>query len=75
MLEQSQIAVEYWRDRLKVINKKKKIMKSKYGMNGFDWDDLEGQVENINAMLESTKIMVKTCGRTGQADGSGFQLS
>ena len=34
-------------------------MKSKYGMNGFDWDDLEGQVENIKAMLESTKIMVK----------------
>jgi len=59
MLEQSQIAVEYWRDRLTVINKKKKVMKSKYGMNGFDWDDLEGQVENIKAMLESTKIMVK----------------
>jgi len=59
MLEQSQIALEYWRDRLKVINKKKKVMKSKYGMNGFDWDDLEGQIENIKAMLESTKIMVK----------------
>ncbi len=59
MLEQSQIALEYWRDRLRVINKKKKVMKSKYGMNGFDWDDLEGQIENVKAMLESTKIMVK----------------
>jgi len=59
MLEQSQIALEYWKDRLKVINKKKKVMKSKFGMNGFDWDDLEGQIENVKAMLESTKIMVK----------------
>ncbi len=59
MLEQSQIALAYWKDRLKVINKKKKVMKSKYGMKGFDWDDLEGQIENVKAMLESTKIMVK----------------
>ncbi len=59
MLEQSQIALEYWKDRLRVINKKKKVMKSKYGMDGFGWDDLEGQIENIKAMLESTKIMVK----------------
>ena len=59
MLEQSQIALEYWRDRLRVINKKKKVMKSKYGMNGFDWDDLESQIGNATAMLESTKIMVK----------------
>jgi len=59
MLEQSQIALAYWKDRLRVINKKKKVMKSKFGMNGFDWDDLEGQIENVKAMLESTKIMVK----------------
>ena len=59
MLEQSQIALEYWRDRLRVINKKKERLKTKTGMPGFDWDDLEGQVENVKAMLESTKIMVK----------------
>ena len=59
MLEQSQIALEYWRDRLRVINKKKERLKTKMGMPGFDWDDLEGQVENVKAMLESTKIMVK----------------
>jgi len=59
MLEQSQIALEYWRDRLRVINKKKDRLKKKNKMAGFDWDDLEGQVENVKAMLESTKIMVK----------------
>ncbi|KYJ86624.1 hypothetical protein AS592_06485 [Sulfurovum riftiae] len=59
MLEQSQIALEYWRDRLRVINRKKETMKKKQGITGFDWDDLEGQVENVKAMLESTKIMVK----------------
>ncbi|SFV55342.1 Probable Co/Zn/Cd efflux system membrane fusion protein [hydrothermal vent metagenome] len=59
MLEQSQIALEYWRDRLHAINKKKENVKKKFGMMGFDWDDLESQVENIKAMFESTKIMVK----------------
>jgi len=59
MLEQSQIALEYWRDRLRVINRKKERLKKKQGITGFDWDDLEGQVENVKAMLESTKIMVK----------------
>ena len=59
MLEQSQIALEYWKDRLKVINKKKKNVKKKFGMSGFGLDDLEGQIETIKAMLESTKIMVK----------------
>ncbi len=59
MLEQAQLAVEYWKDRLKAINKKKKAMKQRKGMAGFDWDDLESQAENITAMLESAKIMVK----------------
>lgn len=59
MLEQSQIALEYWRDRLHVINKKKEVLKEKGNFGGFDWDDLEAQSENIIAMLESTKIMVK----------------
>jgi len=59
MLEQAQIALEYWKDRLHNLNKKKEIMKRKQGITGFDWDDLEGQVENVKAMLESTKIMVK----------------
>jgi len=59
MLEQSQIALEYWKDRLRVINKKKKNVKEKFGMTGFGSDDLEGQIETVKAMLESTKIMVK----------------
>jgi RND family efflux transporter MFP subunit len=59
MLEQSQLALEYWKDKLRTINKKKETMKKKQGITGFDWDDLESQVENIKAMLESTKIMVK----------------
>jgi len=59
MLEQAQIALEYWKDRLHVLNKKKENAKKKFGMSGFDWDDLEGQVENVKAMMESTKIMVK----------------
>jgi len=59
MLEQAQIALEYWKDRLHVLNKKKENAKKKFGMTGFDWDDLEGQVENVKAMMESTKIMVK----------------
>ena len=59
MLEQSQLALEYWKDRLHAINKKKQRLKEKKGFGGFDWDDLEAQAENIKAMLESTKIMVK----------------
>ena len=59
MLEQAQLALEYWKDRLRVLNKKKETIKKKQGITGFDWDDLEGQVENVKAMLESTKIMVK----------------
>jgi len=59
MLEQAQLALEYWKDRLRILNKKKETVKKKHNMSGFDWDDLEGQVENVKAMLESTKIMVK----------------
>ena len=59
MLEQSQLALEYWKDRLRTLNQKKQRMKQKMGMTGFGWDDLESQIENIDAMLESTKIMVK----------------
>ena len=42
-----------------VLNKKTENAKKKFGMTGFDWDDLEGQIENVKAMMESTKIMVK----------------
>lgn len=59
MLEQAQIAVQYWNDRLRSVNKKKNKLKKRKGITGFDWDDLEEQSENIDAMLESTKIMVK----------------
>jgi RND family efflux transporter MFP subunit len=61
MLEQAQIAMEYWKDRLHTLNKKKKNLKHNLGISDskFDWDDLESQIENVKAMLESTKIMVK----------------
>ena len=59
MLEQAQIALEYWKDRLHAINKKRENAKKNIDMTGFDWDDLESQAENVKAMFESTKIMVK----------------
>ncbi|MCF6207029.1 MAG: efflux RND transporter periplasmic adaptor subunit [Sulfurovum sp.] len=59
MLEQAQLALEYWKERLHAINKKKERLKEKKGFGTFDWDDMETQAENIKAMLESTKIMVK----------------
>ncbi len=59
MLEQAQIALEYWKDRLRGLNKKRERMKKKVGMAGFNWDDLEGQIENVKAMFEATKVMVK----------------
>lgn len=59
MLEQSQIALEYWKDRIHTLNKRKDKLKQKNMMGDFDWDDMEGQIENVKAMLESTKIMVK----------------
>jgi len=59
MLEQAQLALEYWKDKLHNINKKKEVLKRKQGITGFDWDDMETQAENVKAMLESTKIMVK----------------
>ncbi len=59
MLEQAQLALEYWRDRLRTLNKKKERMKQKFEMGNFDWDDLESQIENVKAMMESAKIMVK----------------
>lgn len=59
MLEQAQLALEYWKDRLKSLNKKKERFKKRKGFAGFDWDDLEAQIQNGDAMLEATKIMVK----------------
>ncbi len=59
MLEQAQVALGYWKDRLNILNRKKERFKKRKGITGFDWDDLEGQIENVKAMLESTKIMIK----------------
>ncbi len=59
LLEQAQLSLEYWRDRLHSLNRKKENAKRKFGMTGMDWDDLEAQTENTKAMLETTKIMVK----------------
>ncbi len=54
MLEQSQIAMEYWRDRLRILNRKKEMMKKKQKISGVDWDDLEGQRLSIERSLHSS---------------------
>ena len=64
MLEQSKIVVEYWREKLQRINKKKikltetvKTGSSKIKLT--DMIDLDSQAANIESMLESMQVMVK----------------
>ncbi len=59
MLEQSQIVLEFWRKRLRNINKKKNRLKHRMKIPLMDVDDLEAQSENVSSMLESAKVMVK----------------
>jgi len=59
MLEQSKIVVEFWRKRLKNINKRKERFKHRKNIPIMDIDDLDAQAENVSAMLDSAQVMVK----------------
>ncbi len=63
MLEQSKVMVEFWRDKLNRVNKKKLRLKIRYNNDNkidfFDMADLDAQAENVETMLESMQIMVK----------------
>ena len=59
MLEQSKIVVEFWRKRLKNINKRKNRLKEKKNFPMMDYDDLEAQAENVDAMLQTAQVMVE----------------
>ena len=56
MLEQSKIIVEYWREKLTGINRKRS---KKADLNFEDMLDLDAQAANVETMLESMQIMVK----------------
>lgn len=59
ILEQSKIVVEFWRTRLKNINKKKDRLKEKTNFSMTDFDDMEAQAENVTSMLAAAQIMVE----------------
>ena len=59
MLEQSKIVLEFWRKRLKNINKKKDRLKKRNNIPLMDIDDMEAQAENVSAMLDSAQVMVE----------------
>jgi len=56
MLEQSKIIVEYWREKLTGINRKRS---KKADLNFEDMLDLDAQAANVETMLESMQVMVK----------------
>ena len=64
MLEQSKVAVEYWRERLRGVNtRKSRLKRTSYRddneINLEDMADLDAQAANIQSMLNSMQIMVK----------------
>lgn len=62
MLEQSKIVVQYWRDKLKNINTKRKkieLYRDDNKINIYDMGDLDSQAANVETMLESMQVMVK----------------
>lgn len=61
MLEQSKVIVEYWREKLRNVNKRKIEFTNNKG-NGLDFgdvSDLDAQAANIETMLESMQTVVK----------------
>jgi len=56
MLEQSKIIVEYWREKLTGVNRKRA---KKADLTLEDMLDLDAQAANIETMLESMQVMVK----------------
>jgi len=61
MLEQSKIVVEYWREKLRKVNLRRKQSKDKdvNEIDIADMADLDSQAANIETMLESMQVMVK----------------
>lgn len=61
MLEQSKIVVEYWREKLRKVNLRRKRNKDKdvNEIDIADMVDLDSQAANIETMLESMQVMVK----------------
>lgn len=61
MLEQSKIVVEFWRTKLKNIDKKKNRLKLQHTQNLSmpNFDDMEAQAENVTSMLAAAQIMVE----------------
>ena len=61
MLEQSKIIVEYWREKLRKVNLRRKRNKDKdvNEIDIADMVDLDSQAANIETMLESMQVMVK----------------
>ena len=61
MLEQSKIVVEYWREKLRQVNIRRKRVKNKQAgeIDIADMLDLDAQAANITTMLESMQVMVK----------------
>ncbi len=59
MLEQSKIVVEFWRKRLKNINKRKERFQNQKNIPMMDIDDMEAQAENVSGMLDSAQVMVE----------------
>ena len=64
MLEQSKVAVEYWREKLRGVNtRKSRLKRTSYRddneINLEDMADLDAQAANVESMLNSMQIMVK----------------
>lgn len=59
MLEQSKIIVEFWRNKLKNLNKKKDRFKKDKNFSMPDFDDIEAQADNVTSMLAAAQIMVE----------------
>lgn len=58
-LEQSQIVLDYWKKRAKVLERKRKNLNNKQGASLTDIQDLDEMVDNTSTMIESAKIMVR----------------
>jgi RND family efflux transporter MFP subunit len=59
MLEQSKIVVEFWRKKLKNINRRKNRLKKSKNFPLMEYDDLEAQADNVDSMLTTAQVMVK----------------
>lgn len=65
MLEQSKVAVEYWREKLRGVNLKRSTLKERTShgdsteINLDDFADLDAQAANVESMLTAMQLMVK----------------